>query len=234
VLDIASGEGYGSVILATKSKNVVGVDLSSSVISHASEKYAKLANLEFKEGSTSDIPLNDGSIEVVVCFETLEHILQQDLMLSEIKRVLTEEGLLVLSTPEKSNYLADSEYKNRHHVKELSRSDLIELISKYFVHSRYYKQFVTVASNIIPEQSGNGGRIIIDKDDPGFIDKQTYNIVIASDGQIPYVDGFAFHSVSDGRALLMKEQEIYNSRTYRLGALLTAPYRFIRHVFASE
>ena len=234
VLDIACGEGYGSAILAKKSKKVVGVDVSPTVISHAKKKYSKLDNLSFKEGSTDQIPLNDNSVEVVVSFETLEHISQQDQMLSEIKRVLTKDGKLILSTPDKNNYLAESDFENKHHIKELSISELKKLVSKYFLKAAYYKQLVTLSSSIIPENLEDGGRLVIDREDPGFENRQLYNLVVASDHFISHIDGLAFHSVSEGRNVIMKEKEIYNSKTYKIGAILTAPYRLIRNVLTKK
>lgn len=86
VLDIASGEGYGSYLFTKKAKQVIGIDISSEAISHASEKYKK-ENLTFKIGSITNIPIEKSSIDVVVSFETLEHIYEEGMLL-EIKRVL--------------------------------------------------------------------------------------------------------------------------------------------------
>src|ERR1035438_3461036 len=72
VLDIASGEGYGSNLLSKFSKKVYGVDISAETIELASKKYLK-NNLQFKVGSTSNIPIPDNTIDVVVSFETIEH-----------------------------------------------------------------------------------------------------------------------------------------------------------------
>src|SRR5574343_1989135 len=62
VLDIASGEGYGSAILANIASEVVGVDLDQGAISLASKKYKK-KNLKFLNGNCSNIPVEDDSID---------------------------------------------------------------------------------------------------------------------------------------------------------------------------
>ena len=72
VLDIASGEGYGSNLMSEKASFVYGVDIDDNTIDKAKLKYKK-KNLEFKTGRANEIPIEDNSIDVVVSFETLEH-----------------------------------------------------------------------------------------------------------------------------------------------------------------
>ena len=65
VLDIASGEGYGSALLAKLARNVIGVDISREAVIFAQEQYKK-DNLEFMVGQCSDIPLPDNCVDIVV------------------------------------------------------------------------------------------------------------------------------------------------------------------------
>ena len=58
-------------------------------------------NLRFVVGRCEAIPLASQSIDVVVCFETIEHLEQQAELLDEIKRVLTPDGVLVISSPDR-------------------------------------------------------------------------------------------------------------------------------------
>ena len=105
VLDIASGEGYGSHILAGRAARVFGVDINPELTAHAAQKYPD-SNLTFQTGSVENIPLPDHSVDIVVSFETIEHIdgNMQRKFLSEAKRVLREGGMLVMSTPDRKNY----------------------------------------------------------------------------------------------------------------------------------
>src|SRR5262249_42469354 len=74
VLDLASGEGYGSNLLAKTAKRVVGVDIDEPSVQHARNKYIR-ANLEFKTGSIMDVPIAGKALfDVAVCFEALEHV----------------------------------------------------------------------------------------------------------------------------------------------------------------
>jgi 2-polyprenyl-3-methyl-5-hydroxy-6-metoxy-1,4-benzoquinol methylase len=129
-LDIASGEGYGSNLLAKVAKSVVGVDISSEVIKQASVKYAR-ANLTFRDGAADAIPLGDSSVDVVVSFETLEHHDKHEGMLAEIKRVLRPDGIMIISTPDKLFYSDVTGYRNAYHVKELYLDEFKALIERF-------------------------------------------------------------------------------------------------------
>jgi SAM-dependent methyltransferase len=133
VLDIASGEGYGSALLAEVADRVIGVDLSVEAVAHARRCYVR-PNLRFAVGDCAAIPLADGVVDVVVSFETIEHHAQHDAMLREIKRVLAVGGTLVISSPDKREYSDVPAYANPFHVRELYREDLETLLGTYFRH----------------------------------------------------------------------------------------------------
>lgn len=96
-MDIASGEGYGSSLLSKSALSVIGVDIDNDSIENAKIKYT-CPNLEFRQGSTSNVPVPDNSVDVVVSFETIEHHDKHEEMMLEIKRVLTATGTLIMSS----------------------------------------------------------------------------------------------------------------------------------------
>ena len=73
VLDIASGSGYGTYSLAKTAKKVYGVDVLADAIHYSKQNYNK-SNIEYLQGDGVAIPLKDNSVDVVVSFETIEHI----------------------------------------------------------------------------------------------------------------------------------------------------------------
>ena len=155
VLDIACGEGYGSAMLAGAAAEVVGVDISAEAVAHATAAYASLGNLRFLAGSAAQIPLADASVDVVVSFETIEHLLEQAQMLDEIRRVLRPDGCLFLSSPDKLNYSDNTGHRNAFHVKELYFDELHALLSARFGAVSYFGQRMSVTSTILrtsPEQ----------------------------------------------------------------------------------
>jgi len=146
VLDIASGEGYGSALLAKRAASVIGVDIDQDSVSHAQMQYSHLANLNFLVGSCSAIPLSDASIDVVTSFETIEHHDQHDEMMQEVKRVLKVDGLFIISSPNRLVYSDEPNYTNPFHVKELYYEEFLDLLKRHFQQVHIYGQKLAVGS----------------------------------------------------------------------------------------
>ncbi|SEK02145.1 rhamnan synthesis F family protein [Paraburkholderia diazotrophica] len=146
VLDVASGEGYGSSLLADVAKSVVGVDIDEDAIGFASRKYCAAPNLRFAAGACSALPLQDASVDLVVSFETIEHHDEHEAMLAEIKRVLRPGGMLIISSPDKHEYSDAPNYRNPYHVAELYRDEFEALLGRWFRSYRLYGQRVRHAS----------------------------------------------------------------------------------------
>src|SRR5438876_4947809 len=56
VLDLASGEGYGSRMLASAASSVVGIEIDPEVVRHATAKYGS-PNLQFLPASITAVPI---------------------------------------------------------------------------------------------------------------------------------------------------------------------------------
>jgi len=141
VLDLGSGEGYGAHFLSKAAASVVGMDLDEEAVRHACNKYGPTAgNLTYRRGSATGIPLEEKQFEVVVCFELLEHIAEHQEMMSEIERVLSDDGVLIISTPNKLAYSGLSGYNDEYHVRELYLDEFRTLLRDYFPHVAYYSQ----------------------------------------------------------------------------------------------
>lgn len=132
VLDAACGEGYGSALLAQSAASVLGLDLSDEAIAHARARYQQ-AGLQFAQTDVTALDeLADGSFDVIVSFETLEHVQAQERMLAGFARLLAPGGLLLISTPDKHNYSDVPGYQNEHHVRELYRPEFEALLRMHF------------------------------------------------------------------------------------------------------
>jgi SAM-dependent methyltransferase len=150
VVDLACGEGYGAKILAAGATSVVGIDIDENVIRHASEKYGS-DNIRFLRGSITAVPLKDDhSVDVVVCFEAIEHIDNHEALLAEVKRILTPNGTFVVSTPNKAIYHDESKETNPFHVKELYYEEFREILARHFRSLRFLGQQVHPGSSIWP------------------------------------------------------------------------------------
>jgi SAM-dependent methyltransferase len=136
VLDIACGEGYGTRgLLAAGAASVIGVDISQEACDHAREKY----HIDARCGSATDIPVEQSSVDVVVSFETLEHIVDQEAFVQECVRGLCPSGMLVISTPNRDVYRENCQ-SNPFHCRELSEPEFITLLAPRFRSVRLYSQ----------------------------------------------------------------------------------------------
>lgn len=135
ILDIASGSGYGTNMLAQTAKKVYGVDVNEQAIGYSKLNYAA-KNIEYKVGDGENIPLPDSSVDVVVTFETIEHIKDYKRFLSEVKRVLKDDGIAVVSTPNDLEFAEG----NHFHLHEFEFGELKELLGKYFKNQKHYFQ----------------------------------------------------------------------------------------------
>lgn len=241
VLDIASGEGYGSYLLSKYAKQVVGVDISAEAVEFANVKY-KGENIRFIAGSADDIPADDSTIDVVVSFETLEHHDKHEEMFREIKRVLRPGGVLIMSTPDKDYYRVAAT-KNEFHVKELDLEEFKNLIKTHFKNfSMLYQRYVE--TSIICAENGSGELVEYQGDfkeilSSNNIQRPNYNICIASDNAIGQTYSSIFHNYHLKPIIHKYEQElairkladeVLQSKTYRLGYYLSSPFRIIRSI----
>lgn len=149
VLDAACGEGYGSYLLSQTAQSVTGIDISAASIANANMKYNG-DNLNFIEASIDNMPLIDASFDIVISFETLEHVDEKTQLqfMSEVKRVLVRDGSLVISTPNKKFYSEIPSYTNPFHVKELYKEEFVELLQTYYKNIKVASQRFEVSSII--------------------------------------------------------------------------------------
>ena len=155
VLDVACGEGYGSALLGEAAAHVTGVDIDARTLAHARGAYADRGNVEFVVGSAASLPLADASVDVVVSFETIEHLPAPDQprMLAEFARVLCADGVLILSSPNRPQYSDARNYANPFHLHELDRDELAGLLDPHFAAQRWYRQRRYMGSALWCEQS---------------------------------------------------------------------------------
>ena len=137
VLDIACGEGYGAAALAQAgASSVIGVDIAEEACLHAHRKYG----IDARQGNAEAIPLPDASVDLIVSFETLEHLNDPPAFLAECVRILATGGRLIVSTPNRPVY-SDQGKHNPFHENELDEAEFVALLSRYFETIELFTQF---------------------------------------------------------------------------------------------
>jgi SAM-dependent methyltransferase len=225
VLDIASGEGYGSAMLAEVATGVVGVDISAEAVRHARVRYGR-ANLEFREGRADAIPLPNGSVDLVVSFETIEHHDRHEEMMAEIRRVLRPDGVLIVSSPDKREYSDIPRFANPFHVKELYREEFERLLAASFENVAIYGQRVCYGSAIAPD-SGEGLFSTYAKEGPGYsrvdgVRRPVYFVALASNRELPLLGGSLFEVPGDASGSAAQLSVDSHARDVELGRLKEA------------
>jgi ubiquinone/menaquinone biosynthesis C-methylase UbiE len=216
VLDLASGEGYGANMLAAAALSVVGVEIDDVAVQHARKKYER-ENLEFVTGSVTHIPLREEhAFDLAVCFEAIEHVEDQEKLISEAKRMLKPGGLLIVSTPNKDVYRHESAEENPFHVRELEFEEFRSLLRQFFKNTGFLGQRIYANSTVWPIGNADDARIdefVIARDSVEFEfatnDRRVplYFIGLASDDALARFPGSVLIDCSD-QLLKAKDYEV--------------------------
>lgn len=143
VLDLACGNGYGTFLLAEASQNTtIGGDINSKIIHQCSIDF-QMNNLKYMTLDGTKLPFNTGEFDLVVSFETIEHLKEYVIMLEEFKRVLKTNGKIILSTPNSKVTSPNGVILNKFHTQEWNRHELNELLCKHFTKVDLYGQMFT-------------------------------------------------------------------------------------------
>lgn len=130
VLDVGCGTGYGSAMVASRVREVVGIDASAEAVAHARFKHRR-GNLEFVVMPADELDFPDGSFDAAYSIQVMEHIEDVEAHLSEVVRVLRPGGAFVVATPNRLTYSPNGLH-NAFHVKEYDARELEALLASYF------------------------------------------------------------------------------------------------------
>jgi ubiquinone biosynthesis O-methyltransferase len=132
VLDIACGAGYGSQMLGLAGASaVVGVDVSAQTVQYAKKHY-QTPTVEFICADAEQFESSE-QFDVIVSFETIEHLQYPDKFLDRLHSLLVPNGELLLSVP-----LGETRHVDRYHLHAFSQEDVFDLLEKAgFAVDRY-------------------------------------------------------------------------------------------------
>ena len=146
VLDVACGAGYGGPILCSAGASTyLGVDISPEAVQIAETRYKVSENISFTLGDACRLEgIGNGTIDVAVSFETIEHVPDPRRFMARIRDVLVPGGILIISTPNRTvsnpSGNVDSKPPNPFHVREWTTAEFTQLLSGYFKVERVLGQ----------------------------------------------------------------------------------------------
>jgi O-antigen biosynthesis protein len=201
VLDVASGEGYGTALLAQVARSAVGIEIDADTVTAARAEF-RHPNLRYEQGDARALPLPNASIDVAVSFETLEHLAEQDVFLSELHRVLRPDGLLIISTPDRDIYSPPGATPNPFHVLELTKVEFRALLHRHFTHSVCAGQRALIGSLILGTNSEEKvlsyerhGEALFERSES--LARAPYVVAFASDAPLPPLPNSVYVHRSD-------------------------------------
>lgn len=193
-LDLGCGAGYGTHSLARVARSVLGVDLSEEAMAYAAWSY-EAPNLRYEVGDVTALSYPDGDFDTAVSFEVIEHLERPEDLVKEVRRLLKQDGVFVVSTPDKRTYSVERNQVNPHHLKEMYPLEFRELLERHFRHVRMYWQGALAGSIVAPDRNelSEEGHVILESaqfslPDPAFgqgAPTALYMIAICTNGLAP-------------------------------------------------
>ncbi|MBI2689120.1 MAG: methyltransferase domain-containing protein [Acidobacteria bacterium] len=185
VLDVGCGAGYGSAELANTASTVTGIDISEDAVAYAAQHYVR-PNLQFQHAGAAELPFPDGSFDLVVAFEVIEHLTDWPKLIKEARRVLSPGGQFVVSTPNKAYYAESRRLSgpNPFHEHEFEFDEFRLALEEHFPHTLLFTE--NHSDSIVFRPVANGGTPAADvrlEGEPAQVDEAHFFIAVCA-GQL--------------------------------------------------
>jgi SAM-dependent methyltransferase len=127
VLEVGCGEGYGTDLLATAARRVVGVDYDAVTVAHARRAYPRAS---FARGNLAALPVGTSTVDLLATLQVIEHVWNHPEFVGECRRVLRPDGRLLVTTPNRLTFSPGlDEPVNPFHTREFTAAELTALLT---------------------------------------------------------------------------------------------------------
>ena len=231
VLDAGCGTGYGSAELAQSAASVTGVDISGEAIEYAIANYP-LPDLRFLESSCTAVPFPDESFDLAVAFEVIEHLTDYRVFLDECARLLTREGLLIVSSPNKRYYTETraATGPNPYHEHEFEAAEFVTELERVFPNLRLLLQNRVESFAFHPAVSFWPAEARIDGGG-GSAEDAHFFVALCSRGQLPEPRSFVYVPKA---ANLLRERELHVEALEKQLAEIKADHNTLLELFRRQ
>jgi predicted SAM-dependent methyltransferase len=231
VLDAGCGTGYGSAELAQSAAEVTGVDIAPEAIEYARANYP-LPGLRFIESSCAAVPFPADSFDLVIAFEVIEHLPDFRAFLDDSARVLTREGLFMVSSPNK-RYYAETRAEtgpNPFHEHEFEADELVRELNRVFPNVRLLLQNRVESFAFHPAVSFWPAEARIDGGG-GNAEDAHFFIALCSRGPLPEAKSFVYVPKA---ANMLRERELHVEALERQLADIKADREALLEMFRGQ
>ncbi len=150
VADIGREEvGYGSRLLAETAESVTGVSDLPEAVALASAAHSA-PNVSYRRANLPELPLSEGYFDVVVALGVVERLERPEDLVKEAKRILKEDGVLVISASDRQNNTNDRNRAGIDGQREMYAPEFRELLERHFGHVRMYRQGAVAGGFVSP------------------------------------------------------------------------------------
>ncbi|MDH5720409.1 MAG: class I SAM-dependent methyltransferase [Spirochaetia bacterium] len=151
ILEYGCGEGLiiGEIKKNNKlNKNIFGFDISEEAVKKAKKRYPSIKFGVIPE--TGKLPFKNGTFDVLVCTEVIEHIMDVERTLAEFNRLLKPNGLLLLTTGYHGwikdllivlFFRHELHFHNPYssHIRFFSKKSMLGILNDFGFKKKYYK-----------------------------------------------------------------------------------------------
>jgi glycosyltransferase involved in cell wall biosynthesis/LmbE family N-acetylglucosaminyl deacetylase/uncharacterized coiled-coil protein SlyX len=168
VLELGCGDGAGSVLLATVAASVLAIEPDRDKFQRACACCVR-ENLEFRHAPLMELPVaGEGLFDGIVCFEALDEVEDPEILLREVKRLLTPEGIVIASAA--GRYAAGAIESETPSARGFTADEFKACFSGIFGHTLFFGQRLYPSSTIFPLdfETGMTRELLAERFEKGF------------------------------------------------------------------
>jgi 2-polyprenyl-3-methyl-5-hydroxy-6-metoxy-1,4-benzoquinol methylase len=111
-------------------REALNLGFTSEILKTIQKKRSNIKDVIIEDMTKSTLP--DASFNAVVCIEVIEHVLEDDIFVKNISKVIDENGWAYFTTPNGDFIKNEGPNKNPDHVRHYTKAQLQKLLEKYF------------------------------------------------------------------------------------------------------
>ncbi len=208
VLDLGCGTGYGTALLAQQADSALGIDLSAEAIEYARQQFSS-PQVAFQAADAVATSLPEKSFGLITAFEVIEHLSDPAALLAEVQRLLTPDGLALISTPN-SHYYAEQRAQsgpNPFHVREFSAAEFHVELARFFAYVRLHTQNHTAGFLFRAPSEPNSVPVLLQEEHAEEVEQAHFYLAFCSQEVLPDPEAVCYLP-SVGNILREREQHI--------------------------